>query len=90
MALFFDKATLASTMTKCLVLQWAFATLVTHWAIQWMIRKKKFNHSFMSALHLWRIGAHNLPVSDWRHAANNHHRTAWPFDLNETLTTHSH
>jgi hypothetical protein len=90
MALLFDKATFACTMTKCLVLQWAFAALVTHWTIQGVIRKEEFNHSFMRTLHLWRIGTHNLSLGYWSHTANNHHRAAWPFDFNKTLATHSH
>jgi hypothetical protein len=38
--LLFNKATLTCTMAEGLVLQWAFPTFVSHWAIKWVIRKK--------------------------------------------------
>ena len=89
MALLFNKTTFTGSMTECLVLQWAFATLVTNRTIKWVVCKEKFEDSLVSALHLWCVGAHNLAISHWGHATHHHHRTAWSFHFNKALATHA-
>ena len=88
--LLFNKATLARAMTKCLVLQWALATLVADRAIERMISEQQLEHAFLGFLDAFGLGINNLALCNWRHARHHHHWTAWANNFNETLAAHAH
>ena len=87
--LLFDVTTFAGTVAERLILQRAFATLVAHWTIKWVIRQQQFDDAFLSALHLIGLGAHNLSFSNGGHATDHHHWPTRTFNFNQTLTTHA-
>ena len=89
-SLLFNKAALARTMTKCLVLQWAFATLVTHWAIERMICKQQFEHALLGFFDAFSCRIDHLTICNWCHARHHHHWATWANNFNETLAAHAH
>ena len=62
MQLFFDEAAVVRAVAEDHVLQFAFAALVAHRAIQRMIGEQKFEHGLARFVHLRRVGAHHHAV----------------------------
>jgi hypothetical protein len=61
------KATLAPTIAHCLVLKWALATLIAHWAIERMINKEEFHDTLLRFVRNFRgeLSLYNHAILNW-------------------------
>ena len=83
MSLLFNKTSLTRAVGHGLVLQWAFASLVTHRTVQWVVGEEKLKNAVLRLLDLVRIGRHVHAIGDADVARGLERWTAWAVDLHE-------
>jgi hypothetical protein len=90
MPLLFNKTGLAGAIGHGLVLEWTFATLIAHWAVERMIHKEEFKNALLGSLSVVGFGVYDHPLRNRGHARWLQHRPATGIDIDETHPAHAH